>query len=210
MFTGIIASLGIIDFIGRNDKKDLLVKISVNKSKLKREFQAGCSIACNGICLTLITKQHVAQKIIFSFQASDESCQKTTLASWMVGQMVNLEFALRAGDELGGHMVLGHVDAVAEIKEIRPVKDSHKITFLAPAHLVKFIVKKGSVAIDGVSLTINEVEKNSFSVNVIEYTFQNTIFKNVSINDLVNLEIDLIARYVLNGVERLEPVFKIS
>ena len=153
----------------------------------------GCSIACNGICLTLIEQK----KSLLSFQASKETCEKTTLENWKIGEEINLEFALRAGDELGGHMVLGHVDGTAKILAIQPIKDSKKFTFSTKKELIKFIAEKGSVTLNGASLTVNEVEKNSFSVNLIPHTIANTAFKDSAVNDFINLEIDVIARYVL-------------
>ncbi len=192
MFTGIITHLGKISELKKNPKKDLLLKISV-VGKINRKLAIGCSIACNGICLTLIEQK----KSLLSFQASRETCEKTTLENWKIGEEINLEFALRAGDELGGHMVLGHVDGTAKILAIQPIKDSKKFTFSTKKELMKFIAEKGSVTLNGASLTVNEVEKNSFSVNLIPHTIANTAFKNSAVNDFVNLEIDVIARYVL-------------
>jgi riboflavin synthase len=196
MFTGIITNFGKIESLKHNNLKDLLLEVSCDKSAIKRTLEIGCSIACNGICLTLIEKKIAAKKIIFSFQASNETCEKTTLKNWEIGELINLEFAMRMGDEFGGHMVLGHVDATAEIKKIDRVKDSRKFTFATSKNLMKFISQKGSVTLDGVSLTVNSVEKNIFTVNIIEHTLKNTIFGNKKSGDLVNLEIDTIARYV--------------
>ncbi len=192
MFTGIITHLGKISELKKNPKKDLLLKISV-VGKINRKLAIGCSIACNGICLTLIEQK----KSLLSFQASRETCEKTTLENWKIGEEINLEFALRAGDELGGHMVLGHVDGTAKILAIQPIKDSKKFTFSTKKELMKFIAEKGSVTLNGASLTVNKVEKNSFSVNLIPHTIANTAFKNATVNDFINLEIDVIARYVL-------------
>ena len=196
MFTGIITHLGKIEALKQSSKKDLLLKISV-AGKINRKLTIGCSIACNGICLTLIEQK----KSLLSFQASKETCDKTTLANWKIGEEINLEFALRAGDEFGGHMVLGHVDGTAKILAIQSIKDSKKFTFAVKKELMKFIAEKGSVTLNGVSLTVNEVEKNSFSINLIPHTIANTAFKHEASGDLVNLEIDVIARYVL----RLDP-----
>ncbi len=194
MFTGIITHLGQVEVLEMNSKKDLLLKISTNKVT-NRKLEIGCSIACNGTCLTLIKKEIKGKKHIFSFQASKETLAKTTLKNWQVGDIINLEFALRMGDELGGHLVSGHIDAVGKISEITTIKDSHKFTFNAPQDLMKFIATKGSITIDGTSLTVNEVTKNSFSVNLIAHTIKNTIFQNSKVGDAVNLEIDLLARY---------------
>jgi riboflavin synthase len=202
MFTGIITHLGKVEALKFDAKKDLLLKISTDKNQVKRSLQNGCSIACNGICLTLIKKEISGKKIIFSFQASKETCDKTNLKDWKISQEINLEFALRAGDELGGHMVLGHVDTTTKITEIKKIKGSHQFTFETKKELMKFIAPKGSVTLDGVSLTVNEVKKNSFSVNIIPHTFANTIFQNYKIKNSVNLEIDSIARYLQNYLKK--------
>lgn len=192
MFTGIITHLGKVAEIKQNEKSDLLLKISVAQ-EIDRKLKIGCSIACNGVCLTLIKQEGT----LLSFQASKETCDKTTLANWQINQEINLEFAMRAGDEFGGHMVLGHVDGIAQIKEIEIIQESKKFTFEAPKDLMKFIAQKGSVTINGTSLTVNEVNKNIFSVNLIPHTIDNTAFKNTAVEDFVNLEIDVIARYIL-------------
>lgn len=196
MFTGIITNIGKVEALDFNTKKDLLLKISTDKNKISRQLEIGCSIASNGICLTLISKKISGKKIIFSFQASNETCKKTNLKNWKIAEEINLEFALRLGDELGGHMVLGHVDDLAKIKKITKIKESHEFIFETKKELMKFIASKGSVTLNGVSLTTNEVKGNSFSVNIIPHTIANTNFKNAKIGDLVNLEIDPIARYV--------------
>jgi riboflavin synthase len=193
MFTGIITHQGRVAELKQNSKKDLLIKIEVIE-KIDRKLAIGCSIACNGICLTLIEQK----KSFLSFQASNETCDKTTLAKWKIGQIINLEFALRAGDELGGHLVSGHVDGVAKITKIESIKTSKKFTFEAPKKLMNFIASKGSVTLDGVSLTVNDVKGKNFCVNLIEHTISKTAFKNSKAGDLINLEIDTIARYVLS------------
>lgn len=200
MFTGIITHQGEIVALNQNSKKDLLLKISVI-GKINRKLALGCSIACNGICLTLIEQK----KSTLSFQASKETCDKTTLTKWKIGQIINLEFALRAGDELGGHLVSGHVDTTAKIKKIESIKDSKKFTFEAPKDLMKFIASKGSVTLDGVSLTVNEVTKNLFCVNLISHTISHTAFKNAAVGDFVNLEIDTIARYLSRWLSLSKP-----
>ena len=191
MFTGIITHIGKVEELKFNDA---LLKISVEK-KIDRKLEKGCSIACNGICLTLIAKEKSGKKTFLSFQASEETRTKTTLQNWRKNQKINLEFALRIGDELGGHMVLGHVDGTAKIRTIKPIKNSYE--FIFETRFMKFIAKKGSVVLDGVSLTVNETGKNFFSVNIIKHTMTNTTFQNMKIGDLVNLEIDPIARYWL-------------
>lgn len=195
MFTGIITHLGTVESLKSNREKDLLLAVSTKKI-VGRKLEIGCSIACNGACLTLIKKETKGAKNIFSFQASKETLTKTTLKNWRVGDLINLEFALRFGDELGGHLVLGHVDDTSKIKAILPIKDSHKFTFSAPKELMKFIAPKGSITIDGASLTVNEVTKNSFSINLIPHSLKNTSFQNAKVGNAVNIEIDLMARYL--------------
>jgi riboflavin synthase len=200
MFTGIITNLGKIEELKFSAKKDCSIKISTNKVA-KKTLAIGCSIACNGICLTLVKKEILAKKNIFFFQASEETISKTNLKNWKIGDLVNLEFSLKVGDELGGHMVLGHVDATAQVKAIEQIKDSHKFTFEAPKDLMKFIAPKGSIVLNGASLTVNCVQKNSFSINIIPHTFSHTNFQNLRVNDLVNLEIDVIARYLQRALK---------
>ena len=141
MFTGIVTNLGIIESLKESDKKDLLIEISTPNIP-NRNLDIGCSIACNGICLTLISKQKRGAEDIFSFQASKETITKTNLKNWKIGDLLNLEFSLRMGDEMGGHIVSGHVDGCAEITGINPVKDSSKFTFSTDKNLLKFIAKK--------------------------------------------------------------------
>lgn len=199
MFTGIIKNFAKVNNITKEDNKDLLLEILVLDDLLDRNLEIGCSIACNGICLTLIKKllNNKNQHSLY-FQASNETRNKTTIDNWQKNQIINLEFSLRASDELGGHMVLGHIDEKTQIISITKDNQSHIFNFKTPKNLQKFIVKKGSVTIDGVSLTINETNEDFFSVNIISHTFANTIFKNYKINDFVNLEIDTIAKYLSN------------
>ncbi len=192
MFTGIIKNIAQIKKIELSEDQDLLLAINVNE-KIDRNLEIGCSIANNGICLTLTKKQG---NLLF-FQASKETLQVTTLNSWKVDDLVNIEFSLRLGDELGGHYVSGHVDGVAQIKKMKQVKDSWKMQFsVKNTALMQFLAKKGSVCLNGISLTVNEVFDNSFEVNIIKHTFENTNLQNIKIDDEVNLEIDLLARYI--------------
>ncbi len=196
MFTGIITHIGEISGLDFNQDKDCLLAVFFQEEIL-RKLDIGCSVACNGICLTLIKKE----KSTLFFQASKETCEITNLKNWKIGQKINIEFALRLGDELGGHMVSGHVDGCVMLKSLQQIQDSVKITFALEKNsqdLAKFIAKKGSICLDGVSLTVNEAQENSFSVNIIEHTLNNTTLGALAIGDLANVEIDLVARYVLN------------
>lgn len=195
MFTGIITNIGKITKLDTNADKDLLVVVSTDSIN-DRKLDIGCSIACNGVCLTLIEKNHEGDNYALSFQASNETVINTNFKNLKTDDILNLEFAMRLGDEFGGHMVSGHVDGCAVIKEIVPIQESHIFKFEAPKNLVKYIAKKGSVTLNGVSLTVNEVNDNVFDINLISHTIDNTIFKNAKVGDLINLEVDLLARYL--------------
>ena len=156
------------------------------------DIDIGASIACSGPCLTVIEKGAGW----FAVEASAETLDKTALGDWEVGTRVNLERAMRIGDELGGHIVSGHVDAVAVIAEMEPEGDSVRFTFEAPTDFAKYIAPKGSVCLDGVSLTVNEVRDNRFGVNIISHTQSATSFSDRKVGDRINMEIDTIARYV--------------
>lgn len=157
----------------------------------------GASISCSGACLTVVDKG----KGWFATDVSAETLSKTTLGEWAPGTAVNLERSLRLGDELGGHLVSGHVDGVAEIVGLRQEGDSWRFSFEAPLALAHYIAPKGSIALDGVSLTVNEVEGARFGVNIIPHTFEVTTFGRRRVGDRVNLEIDMLARYVARLAE---------
>ncbi len=188
MFTGIITDLGQVQRLRRGDLLDLTVTTAFDTSSIP----VGASIACSGACLTVIAVEPGA----FSVQASVETLACTTLGQWEVGTSVNLERSLRLGDELGGHLVLGHVDGLARIVERRAEAESVRFVFEVPEELARFIAPKGSVALDGVSLTVNEVAQNRFGVNLIPHTLSCTNFGQAQPGQQMNLEIDLIARYV--------------
>lgn len=188
MFTGIITDLGQVRRLRRSELLDLTIATSFDTSAIP----IGASIACSGACLTVVAVEPGA----FSAQASAETLARTTLGAWEEGTPVNLEKSLRVGDELGGHLVVGHVDGLARIVERHPEAESVRFVFEAPEELALFIAPKGSVALDGVSLTVNEVSGNRFSVNIIPHTLSCTNFAEAHPGQQMNLEIDLIARYV--------------
>jgi riboflavin synthase len=156
----------------------------------------GASIACSGVCLTVIEKGTRDDKHWFAVEASKETLDVTTAGDWQTGHSLNLERALKLGDELGGHIVSGHVDALAEIVNIRPEGDSQRFTFRAPKDIMRFVAPKGSITLDGTSLTVNEVEGDTFGVNLISHTQSVTSWGASRTGDRVNLEIDVLARYV--------------
>lgn len=195
MFTGIITHIGEIKKLDFSEGNDCLIALKIF-GEISRKTDIGCSIACDGICLTLIKKE----QDLFYFQASKETCEITNLKNWQIGKKINVEFALKVGDEFGGHIVSGHIDGICKLIEIEKIQDSWKMKFLVVNQdLMKFVAKKGSICMNGVSLTINNVGENFFEVNIIQHTFQNTNFHNIKIADFLNLEVDLLARYVLNN-----------
>ncbi len=188
MFTGIITDLGRV----RRLRRDVGLQLTIATAFATEEIALGASIACSGPCLTVVAVEPGA----FSVEASVETLACSTLGDWIEGGPVNLERALRLGDELGGHLVSGHIDEVARLVERRPEGDSVRFTIEAPAELMRYIAPKGSVALDGVSLTVNEVEDSRFGVNLIPYTLAHTSLGNAAPGQRMNLEIDPIARYV--------------
>lgn len=193
MFTGIITDIGTV--LEVEQKGDLRARIGTSYDV--EGIEIGASIACDGCCLTVVALGTSPQNW-FDVEISAESVSKTNIgrAKWSVGKRLNLERALKVGDELGGHIVSGHVDGVAELIEMHVEGDSTRMTFRAPDELARFIAPKGSVALNGTSLTVNEVEGATFGVNVISHTKQVTTWGDVKVGDPINLEIDTMARYV--------------
>ena len=194
MFTGIITDLGRVRSVAANGTTRFTFDTGYDTASIAD----GASIACSGACLSVVGKGPGW----FAVDASAETLACTTLGAWRVGTPVNFERALRLGDELGGHLVSGHVDGVATVLDRRPDGDSLRFTIAAPPALRPFIAPKGSVTLDGVSLTVNEVGAEAFGVNVIPITQRLTTFGDLRPGDRVNLEIDLLARYVARLLER--------
>tara|TARA_B100000524_G_scaffold301034_1_gene175722 strand:+ start:206 stop:799 length:594 start_codon:yes stop_codon:yes gene_type:complete len=193
MFTGIIAAIGRLEEITDNGDRRLRISCAWDCGTI----DVGASIACSGICLTVVnTGDHW-----FEVAASSETMGVTTLSSWQVGLSLNLERALRVGDELGGHVVTGHVDGLAQIRSITPNGDSHIVWLEAPLALAPFVATKGSVALDGVSLTVNAVKQANFSVNIIQHSWDVTCWRNIKTGQQMNMEIDTLARYVARLAE---------
>jgi len=188
MFTGIITDLGQVRRLHRGELLELTIATAFDTSSVP----LGASIGCSGACLTVVAVEPGA----FSVQASVETLACTTLGQWEVGTPINLERPLRLGDELGGHLVLGHVDGLARIVERRSEAESMRFVVEVPRNLAPFIASKGSVALDGVSLTVNELAQDRFGVNIIPHTLSCTTFGEAGPGQQMNLEIDLIARYV--------------
>ena len=192
MFTGIITDVGRITSL--EQRGDLKARVETTYDA--DNIDLGASIACNGVCLTVIDKGQSEDKDWFDVEISAESVSKTNIGDWQVGSPINLERALKVGDELGGHIVSGHVDGVAEVVSVSDEGDSTRVRFKAPDDLARFIASKGSVALNGTSLTVNEVEGTEFGVNFIPHTKTVTTWGGVDVGDRINLEIDTLARYV--------------
>lgn len=196
MFTGIISDIGRLRRIVPGDDTRLEIATAFDPDGIA----LGASIACSGICLTVIEKRRDGAQSWFAVQASQETLACTTLGGWRVDRRINLERALRAGDELGGHLVSGHVDGVGQIVSRVAVGDdktgSTEFFIRPPAALMPLIAAKGSIALDGVSLTVNRVAGDGFCVNLIPHSLQETTFGEARVGDSINVEIDMLARYV--------------
>ena len=192
MFTGIVTDVGRV--LELRQEGDLRARIGTRYDTAGIDI--GASIACEGVCLTVIDRAAEAGQNWFDVQISAETVSKTNLSRWMVGKGLNLERALKVGDELGGHIVSGHVDGVAEVVGLRHEGGSLRVTFRAPEAFARFIAPKGSIALNGTSLTVNEVDGCEFGVNLIPHTQAVTTWGGVAQGDRVNLEVDTMARYV--------------
>jgi riboflavin synthase len=198
MFTGIVSDVGHIERL--EHRGDLRVRIRCGYPPAS--ISPGASIACDGVCLTVVDRGPAGDGAWFDVDVSAETLARTIISTaWAVGGGVNLERALKLGDELGGHIVSGHVDGLAEVTAVRDEGDSTRVSFRAPDALARFIAPKGSVALNGTSLTVNEVDGASFGVNLIPHTRAHTTWGCVRPGDRVNLEIDTLARYVARLAE---------
>jgi riboflavin synthase len=198
MFTGIVTDIG--EVIGVEKRGDTRFTIACGYAP--ESIAIGASIACSGCCLTAIEMGRLQDgRGTFAVEASAETLNVTSLKNWKVGTRINLERALKMGDELGGHIVSGHVDGLGEILSITPEGDSLRFRFQAPGAIARFIAPKGSVTLDGTSLTVNEVEGSTFGVNIIPHTLKVTTWGTAKAGDTVNIEIDMLARYVARLAE---------
>ncbi|KAG2474674.1 MAG: Riboflavin synthase [Nitrosopumilales archaeon] len=193
MFTGIVVGTGKVEKITKNTKNRTAVKMTVNLGKHSKGLKIGESVALNGVCLT-VTK---LSKNKGSFEMIEETTKKTDLGNLKTGNIVNIERSLKAGDRLEGHFVLGHVDGVATLKKIQKKPKEVQIWFDVPKKLTRYIVKKGSIALDGISFTVVEIKKNLVSVCLIPHTIQVSNFKTKKIGDKINIETDILGKYIL-------------
>ncbi|MEM7122696.1 MAG: riboflavin synthase [Pseudomonadota bacterium] len=192
MFTGIVTDVGSVEVVEARGDKRFVIKTAYDMD----EVDIGASIACSGVCLTVVEKD----KHSFAVDVSAESLSRSVLGDWVEGSKVNLERSLKLGDEMGGHIVSGHVDGIGWVAAMTPEGDSVRYDFAVPDSLARFIAEKGSIAVDGVSLTVNRVwvedGEHRFGVNIIPHTQAVTTFGAYKVGDRVNLEIDMLARYV--------------
>jgi riboflavin synthase len=191
MFTGIVTDIGTVRSVEKRGDTHIVVATHFDVA----EVPIGASVACSGVCLTVVEKG-TADSPWFAVTVSEETLSKTNLDGWRAGRHVNLERPLRVGDELGGHIVSGHIDGTAEILVVAPEGESQRLTFEVPEAFARFIAPKGSVALDGVSLTVNDVNGRQFGVNLIPHTLKVTTLGELRTGDRVNFEIDVLARYV--------------
>lgn len=199
MFTGIVSGIG--SLLARQGAR-FVIACPYKRGSLEE----GASIACDGCCLTIVEVSKAKGKgAVFAVEASNETLAHTTLGAWQEGRRINLERALALGDVLGGHLVTGHIDGCARILAREPDGDSVRFVLEGPAALARFIAPKGSIALDGVSLTVNDVDGARFSVNIIPYTLAHTTWQDRRPSDLLNLEVDLLARYVARLKEQEGP-----
>lgn len=194
MFTGIITDIGEL-----TAKEGGRFEITTGYDPASIEL--GASVACDGCCLTVTDCQALGEGARLSFDVSHETVSKTTLGGWQIGEKINLERALKAGQELGGHLVSGHVDGVARITDVRQDGDSQRFQFEVDTKLAPFIAQKGSVALNGTSLTVNTVTGNRFEVNLIPHTLTHTTWGRKKPDDPINIEVDMFARYVARMME---------
>ena len=199
MFTGIVSDIGEVRAV--TPRSGDLHRISIACTYPRVSIALGASIACSGICLTVTETADDAGRTVFSVDAAAETLRVTTAGDWKPGGKINLERSLKMGDELGGHLILGHVDGIATLEQRDDLTDSARMTLRAPGPLLRFIAPKGSVALDGVSLTVNEVGRDTLSVLIIPHTLQVTTFGALRTGARINLEVDQMARYAARLAE---------
>ena len=199
MFTGITTDVG--EVIAVRQQAEGLRRLTIGCSYARASIALGASIACSGVCLTAVDTGQEGGRTFFAVDAATETLRMTTAANWQAGTRLNLERALKVGDELGGHIVAGHADGTAELIAREDLTDMARLTLRAPRPLMRFVATKGSVALDGVSLTVNEVTADTFSVLIIPHTLSVTTLGAARPGTIVNLEIDLMARYAARLME---------
>jgi riboflavin synthase len=199
MFTGIVTDIG--EVIAMRPRGEGLHRLKIACGYQRASILEGASIACSGVCLTVVEIGEERGRTWFAVDAAAETLRLTTAGHWREGTRINLERALKMGDELGGHLVAGHVDGLAGLTAREDMTDMARLSLRAPAEVAHFIATKGSVALDGVALTVNEVAGDTFSVLIIPHTLQVTTLGPLAVGNAVNLEVDLMARYTARLLE---------
>ncbi len=192
MFSGIIENKGVVKEFKKLKDYRLILDTDLNFKNIKK----GSSVCCNGVCLTVTSKKRVSKKTRLTFDVSKETVDCTNFNQIKIGDVINIEMSLRVGDEISGHFVFGHVDETAALVSSKRIGASYELKFRISKHLMKFVVKKGSVAINGISLTINNIKRDIICLNIIPYTWNKTNLSNLTIGARINLEVDMLARYV--------------
>jgi riboflavin synthase len=200
MFTGIVTDIGEVATVA--PQAEGLARLKIACGYDPDTIDIGASIACSGVCLTVVGRGRDGNRAWFAVDAAAETLQVTTVGRWQAGTRINLERALKVGDELGGHIVAGHADGIATLTAREDLTDMARLTFRVPAELARFVAPKGSVALDGVSLTVNEVASDTFSVLIIPHTLKVTTLGALAAGNEVNVEVDLMARYAARLLER--------
>jgi riboflavin synthase len=195
MFSGIVEQVGKVNKIEERGDYHLTIRTTF----LKKQLKIGSSVCCNGVCLTVHTMKQNKNSLDLSFDVSKETISCTNVEQLEIGSSINLEKSLRVGDEISGHFVFGHVDTISKLRSFKKIGKSYKLNFSMPNNIKNLVIKKGSIAINGISLTVNKTTKDSFYVNIVDYTWKHTNLKKIEVNDLVNIEVDMLARYVTNS-----------
>ena len=195
MFSGIVEQVGKVNKIEEYGDYHLTIRTTF----LKKQLKIGSSVCCNGVCLTVHTMKQNKNSLDLSFDVSKETISCTNFEQLEIGSSINLEKSLRVGDEISGHFVFGHVDTISKLRSFKKIGKSYKLNFSMPNNIKNLVIKKGSIAINGISLTVNKTTKDSFYVNIVDYTWKHTNLKKIEVNDLVNIEVDMLARYVTNS-----------
>lgn len=195
MFSGIIEQVGeVINIEDRGDRR-----LAIKTKFAKKDIKIGSSVCCNGVCLTVHTIKKNKANLVLSFDVSKETLKCTNFNNLYSGSLINLEKSLKVGDEISGHFVFGHVDTVSKLKSKKKSGKSYILEFTMPKNIRKLVTKKGSISINGISLTVNKTTKDSFFVNIVDYTWNHTNLRKISLKDIVNIEVDMLARYVTNS-----------
>ena len=196
MFSGIIENKGKVKKFQKLDDYRLVLETDIKYTEIKK----GSSVCCNGVCLTVINKKKVKNSTVLEFDVSIETFSCTNFNQIKIGDIINLEKSLKVGDEISGHFVFGHVDDTGVLISMKKIGDSHELKFKVSNKIQKFIAKKGSISLNGISLTVNSMKKGLISLNIIPYTWNKTNLSKIKVGDRINLEVDMLARYVTQNL----------